>query len=154
MVIKQFYDSCSSNSSPHFLKLKTFYWQVLFWVLKSFTLACECNYAFKVISGQINVCFICFSTVCPAGEQWRMTVGAEFLLCERSCWDIYSSPDNCSHFVQGCICQEGLYRNTEGVCVIPALCPCRDQGILYEVCAHTPCPFILSAVSTSFHSLC
>uniref|UniRef100_A0A3Q1FCU8 SCO-spondin n=1 Tax=Acanthochromis polyacanthus TaxID=80966 RepID=A0A3Q1FCU8_9TELE len=60
-------------------------------------------------------------------------------LCERSCQDIYSSsPVNCSRSSEGCVCQEGLYRNLDGVCVIPALCPCHDQGVLQEVTpAHT-----------------
>ncbi|KAF3703311.1 SCO-spondin Precursor [Channa argus] len=70
---------------------------------------------------------------CPVGERWRRGVSEDVLLCERSCQDIYSSsPVNCSHSTEGCVCQEGLYRNTEGVCVIPALCPCHDQGILQE----------------------
>eukprot|EP00066_Takifugu_rubripes_P029187 XP_011618453.1 PREDICTED: A disintegrin and metalloproteinase with thrombospondin motifs 10 [Takifugu rubripes] len=69
---------------------------------------------------------------CPAGERWRTSVAADPPVCERTCWDIYSPPAACSHWVQGCTCQEGLYRNTDGVCVIPALCPCRDQGIQYE----------------------
>ncbi|KAM9839429.1 LOW QUALITY PROTEIN: SCO-spondin [Aulostomus maculatus] len=70
---------------------------------------------------------------CPDGEQWRGSLSEEAPLCERSCQDIYSSfPFNCSHSSEGCVCQEGLYRNTESVCVIPALCPCYDQGILQE----------------------
>ena len=77
------------------------------------------------------------SAVCPVGERWRRSVSEEVLLCERSCQDIYSPPINCSHSAEGCVCQEGLYRNTEGVCVIPALCPCHDQGMLWEVCIHT-----------------
>uniref|UniRef100_A0A8D3EE01 SCO-spondin n=1 Tax=Scophthalmus maximus TaxID=52904 RepID=A0A8D3EE01_SCOMX len=76
--------------------------------------------------------FNCTSETCPDGEQWRRSVSEEVLLCERSCQDIYSSfPVNCSH-AEGCVCHEGLYRNTEGMCVIPALCPCHDQGILRE----------------------
>uniref|UniRef100_A0AAZ1XVT6 VWFC domain-containing protein n=1 Tax=Oreochromis aureus TaxID=47969 RepID=A0AAZ1XVT6_OREAU len=70
---------------------------------------------------------------CPDGEQWRRTTSEEILLCERSCQDIYSSsPVNCSHSAEGCVCQEGLYRNPEGTCVIPALCPCHDRGVLWE----------------------
>uniref|UniRef100_A0A8C9YIB5 SCO-spondin n=1 Tax=Sander lucioperca TaxID=283035 RepID=A0A8C9YIB5_SANLU len=68
---------------------------------------------------------------CPDGEQWKRSASEEVPLCERSCQDIYSSsPVNCSRSVEGCVCGEGLYRNTEGVCVIPALCPCHDQGNL------------------------
>lgn len=80
------------------------------------------------------------SAECPAGEQWKRTVSEEVPLCERSCQDIYSPPVNCSHSAEGCVCQEGLYRNTEGACIIPALCPCHDQGVLREVrtmLAHT-----------------
>ncbi|XP_061570036.1 SCO-spondin [Cololabis saira] len=70
---------------------------------------------------------------CPAGERWRRSVSEETPLCERSCQDIYSSPPvNCSRAAEGCVCQEGLYRNPAGGCVIPALCPCLDQGVLRE----------------------
>ncbi|CAG5895700.1 unnamed protein product [Menidia menidia] len=70
---------------------------------------------------------------CPDGEQWKRRVSEEAPLCERSCQDIYSSsPVNCSRFTDGCVCQEGSYRNPEGGCVIPALCPCHDQGVLWE----------------------
>ncbi|XP_056155186.1 SCO-spondin [Lampris incognitus] len=70
---------------------------------------------------------------CRDGEQWRRSVSEEVPVCERSCNEIYtSSPVNCSGSMEGCVCQEGLYRNTDGVCVIPALCPCHDQGILRE----------------------
>uniref|UniRef100_A0A8C9YCU5 SCO-spondin n=1 Tax=Sander lucioperca TaxID=283035 RepID=A0A8C9YCU5_SANLU len=74
-----------------------------------------------------------FCDACPDGEQWKRSASEEVPLCERSCQDIYSSsPVNCSRSVEGCVCGEGLYRNTEGVCVIPALCPCHDQGNLRE----------------------
>lgn len=61
----------------------------------------------------------------------------DFALCERSCEDVYyPTPINCSHSSEGCVCQEGLYRNTDGLCVIPALCPCHDQGVVREVNTH------------------
>ncbi|KAI3355049.1 hypothetical protein L3Q82_017927, partial [Scortum barcoo] len=78
-----------------------------------------------------TTCLALTDCSCPDGEQWRRST-EEVPLCERSCQDIYSSPVNCSRSAEGCVCGEGLYRNTEGVCVIPALCPCHDQGILQE----------------------
>ncbi|XP_037550324.1 SCO-spondin-like [Nematolebias whitei] len=76
---------------------------------------------------------IALDCVCPDGEHWRRSVSEDVPLCERSCQDIYSpSPVNCSHSAEGCVCQEGLYRNQEGVCVIPALCPCHEQEIVWE----------------------
>ncbi|XP_068160698.1 SCO-spondin [Antennarius striatus] len=69
---------------------------------------------------------------CPVEEQWRRSVSEEVLLCERSCQEIYSPPINCSHSSEGCVCRGGFYRNTQGGCVIPALCPCHDQGVLRE----------------------
>lgn len=73
---------------------------------------------------------------CPDGERWRRKrVSEDVQLCERSCEEIYTtSPVNCTHGGEGCACEEGLYRNgTEGKCVIPALCPCHDRGVLREV---------------------
>lgn len=58
-------------------------------------------------------------------------------LCERSCRDIYSAPANCSGAAEGCVCQEGLYRSVEGVCVIAALCPCHERAAMWEVHTHT-----------------
>ncbi|KAM9774698.1 SCO-spondin [Syngnathus typhle] len=73
---------------------------------------------------------------CPDGERWkrRRSLSEDVPLCERSCEDIYSpTPVNCNHSSAGCVCQDGLYRNTRGVCVIPALCPCHDeQGVMQE----------------------
>uniref|UniRef100_A0A3P8V8E3 SCO-spondin n=1 Tax=Cynoglossus semilaevis TaxID=244447 RepID=A0A3P8V8E3_CYNSE len=71
---------------------------------------------------------------CPDGEQWRRKrVSEDVQLCERSCEEIYTtSPVNCTHGGEGCVCEEGLYRKTEGKCVIPALCPCHDRGVLRE----------------------
>uniref|UniRef100_A0A667YJF4 SCO-spondin n=1 Tax=Myripristis murdjan TaxID=586833 RepID=A0A667YJF4_9TELE len=70
---------------------------------------------------------------CPDGERWGRSVSEDVPVCERSCEEIYaSSPVNCSRSAEGCVCQDGLYRNTEGVCIIPALCPCHDQGMLRE----------------------
>ncbi|XP_070960618.1 SCO-spondin [Oncorhynchus clarkii lewisi] len=69
---------------------------------------------------------------CPDGERWRKSVSEALSVCERSCVEIYlTSPLNCSA-TEGCMCKEGLYRNAEGLCVIPALCPCEDQGVLRE----------------------
>ncbi|PWA22452.1 hypothetical protein CCH79_00015402 [Gambusia affinis] len=73
---------------------------------------------------------------CPSGERWRRSRPEEEEAppCERSCGDIYSTPPaSCSRLAGGCVCLEGLYRNPEGTCVIPALCPCHDQGVLREV---------------------
>uniref|UniRef100_A0AAY5K320 SCO-spondin n=1 Tax=Esox lucius TaxID=8010 RepID=A0AAY5K320_ESOLU len=73
---------------------------------------------------------------CPNGERWARSVSEALSVCERSCEEIYLAvPHNCSSN-EGCVCEEGLYRNTEGRCVIPALCPCEDEGTLREVCAH------------------
>ncbi|XP_077410354.1 SCO-spondin [Vanacampus margaritifer] len=72
---------------------------------------------------------------CPDGQRWkrRRSLSRDFPLCERSCEDIYSpAAVNCSHSSEGCVCQEGLYRNTDGACVIPALCPCHDHGAVQE----------------------
>lgn len=81
-------------------------------------------------------CVVC--AACPDGEQWRRSTSEEAPLCERSCQDIYSSPPvSCSHSSGSCVCREGLYRDAGGACVIPALCPCRDQGVLREVRTHT-----------------
>uniref|UniRef100_A0A3Q3AAE4 SCO-spondin n=1 Tax=Kryptolebias marmoratus TaxID=37003 RepID=A0A3Q3AAE4_KRYMA len=77
-----------------------------------------------VCQGGIFSCTSEVCDVCPDGEHWRRTVSEDVPLCERSCQDIYSSsPVNCSHSAEGCVCREGLYRSPEGVCVIPALCP-------------------------------
>ncbi|XP_062336365.1 SCO-spondin [Osmerus eperlanus] len=66
---------------------------------------------------------------CPSGERWR---GEAAQVCERTCVEMYqSAPFTCSH-AQGCVCQDGLYRNTHGHCVIPALCPCEEGGQLLE----------------------
>ncbi|KAF1372722.1 hypothetical protein PFLUV_G00250360 [Perca fluviatilis] len=90
-------------------------------------------YRYSVCQRGVFNCTSKFCDACPDGEQWKRSASEEVPLCERSCQDIYSSsPVNCSRSVEGCVCGEGLYRNTEGVCVIPALCPCHDQGILRE----------------------
>uniref|UniRef100_A0A8C8IE07 SCO-spondin n=1 Tax=Oncorhynchus tshawytscha TaxID=74940 RepID=A0A8C8IE07_ONCTS len=74
---------------------------------------------------------------CPDGERWRKSVSEALSVCERSCVEIYlTSPLNCSA-TEGCMCKEGLYRNAEGLCVIPALCPCEDQGVLRKVHTQT-----------------
>ncbi|XP_028825016.1 SCO-spondin-like [Denticeps clupeoides] len=70
---------------------------------------------------------------CPEGERWGRSVSGR--LCERGCGDIYlPTPLNCTSpgATEGCVCEEGLYRDDGGQCVIPALCPCVDDGILRE----------------------
>ncbi|KAJ8413270.1 hypothetical protein AAFF_G00092660 [Aldrovandia affinis] len=41
-----------------------------------------------------------------------------------------AAPLNCTGLApeQGCVCQEGRYRNAEGQCVIAALCECDGEG--------------------------
>ncbi|KAJ8010539.1 hypothetical protein DPEC_G00076130 [Dallia pectoralis] len=69
---------------------------------------------------------------CPNGERWARSTSEALSVCEKSCGEIYMAiPQNCSSD-EGCVCEEGLYRNTEGHCVIPALCPCEDEGTLRE----------------------
>ncbi|KAL1006349.1 hypothetical protein UPYG_G00071200, partial [Umbra pygmaea] len=69
---------------------------------------------------------------CPIGERWVRSVPEALSVCERSCEEIYlTSPLNCSSS-EGCVCEEGGYRNPEGRCVIPALCPCDDKEALKE----------------------
>uniref|UniRef100_G3N7U1 SCO-spondin n=1 Tax=Gasterosteus aculeatus aculeatus TaxID=481459 RepID=G3N7U1_GASAC len=87
---------------------------------------------------------------CPDSEQWGRSTLDELTLCERSCWDIYSSSlVNCSRSSEGCVCREGLYRNPGGVCVIAALCPCHDQGIQREELSSS-----VSFISIIFFLLC
>ncbi|XP_028290490.1 SCO-spondin [Gouania willdenowi] len=78
--------------------------------------------------------------VCPDGESWKrrmkrmvMMEEEEEHLCERSCEDIYSSSSShCTNSTEGCVCEQGLYRHPGGACVIPALCPCYQEGALRE----------------------
>uniref|UniRef100_A0A087Y443 SCO-spondin n=1 Tax=Poecilia formosa TaxID=48698 RepID=A0A087Y443_POEFO len=100
-----------------------------------------------VIQHRCNTCvcrsgaFSCTSEscdACPSGERWRRSQPEEEEAppCERSCGDIYSAPPaSCSRSAGGCVCLEGLYRNPVGSCVIPALCPCHDQGVLPHLCS-------------------
>ncbi|KAM6977691.1 SCO-spondin [Aplochiton taeniatus] len=70
---------------------------------------------------------------CPEGERWRRSVSELAPLCERGCAEVHdSAPLNCSRAVEECMCEEGRYRNQEGACVIPALCPCDHRGALRE----------------------
>uniref|UniRef100_A0A6Q2XSV2 SCO-spondin n=1 Tax=Esox lucius TaxID=8010 RepID=A0A6Q2XSV2_ESOLU len=67
---------------------------------------------------------------CPNGERWARSVSEALSVCERSCEEIYLAvPHNCSSN-EGCVCEEGLYRNTEGRCVIPALLDMDSECLL------------------------
>ncbi|TSK16074.1 SCO-spondin [Bagarius yarrelli] len=75
--------------------------------------------------------------VCPEGERWRRSMSESERVCDRGCVDMYSSePLNCtevSTLSEGCVCEDGSYRDAEGRCVIPALCQCEgEDGILRE----------------------
>lgn len=83
-----------------------------------------------------------FAVACPEGERWRQSMSVSERVCDRGCMDMYSAePLNCtemSRLSEGCVCEDGLYRDTEGRCVIPALCQCEGKdGILREVCTQT-----------------
>ncbi|KAG5268284.1 hypothetical protein AALO_G00210820 [Alosa alosa] len=75
---------------------------------------------------------------CPEGETWRRTdAGSRGVFCERTCEDMYlSSALNCTdahdNHTEGCVCEEGRYRDNQGRCVIPALCQCDDEGTLRD----------------------
>ncbi|KAI5606502.1 SCO-spondin, partial [Silurus asotus] len=75
--------------------------------------------------------------VCPEGERWRRSTSESERVCERGCVDMYSAePLNCtevSRLSEGCVCEDGSYRDADGRCVIPALCQCEaEDGILRE----------------------
>lgn len=68
-------------------------------------------------------------------------------VCERGCVDMYlTEPLNCteaSRLSEGCVCEDGRYRDAEGRCVIPALCQCEgEEGILREVYTQTHTHFL------------
>ncbi|XP_036410900.1 SCO-spondin [Megalops cyprinoides] len=72
---------------------------------------------------------------CPEGERWRRSVPGLAPACERSCAEMYLAvPLNCTGqgVEEGCVCQEGHYRNAEGRCVIAALCECEEAGVRRE----------------------
>ncbi|KAJ8278768.1 hypothetical protein COCON_G00058340 [Conger conger] len=72
---------------------------------------------------------------CPAGERWSRGGPGAGPACERSCREMYeATPQNCSARAeeQGCVCAEGLYRNTAGRCVIAARCECYEEGAWRE----------------------
>uniref|UniRef100_A0A8B9LLU8 SCO-spondin n=1 Tax=Astyanax mexicanus TaxID=7994 RepID=A0A8B9LLU8_ASTMX len=74
---------------------------------------------------------------CPEGERWRRSVLEMDRVCERGCVDMYrAEPLNCTSthgMSEGCVCEDGRYRSTDGRCVIPALCQCEDEdGTLRE----------------------
>ncbi|XP_075773059.1 SCO-spondin-like, partial [Pelodiscus sinensis] len=67
--------------------------------------------------------------VCPAGERWAGPAEP----CERTCQQIYQEPGhNCSAGPEpGCVCEAGRYRNSSGLCVTAAHCPCEHGGQLH-----------------------
>ncbi|KAJ8277520.1 hypothetical protein GJAV_G00076090, partial [Gymnothorax javanicus] len=72
---------------------------------------------------------------CPAGERWWRGGTEAAPPCERSCREMYlATPVNCTgrSVEQGCTCEEGLYRNVAGRCVIAALCECYEDGAWRE----------------------
>lgn len=82
--------------------------------------------------------FVLVVAACPEGERWKPRMSETERVCMRSCMDIYrTDPLNCTQLnslTEGCVCEDGLYRNAEGLCVIPALCQCEEKdGTLREV---------------------
>ncbi|KAI4898140.1 hypothetical protein NFI96_015403, partial [Prochilodus magdalenae] len=74
---------------------------------------------------------------CPEGERWRRSVSDVERVCERGCVDMYKAePLNCTStntVSEGCVCEDGRYRDADGRCVIPALCQCEEEdGTLRE----------------------
>ncbi|XP_037393266.1 SCO-spondin [Pygocentrus nattereri] len=74
---------------------------------------------------------------CPEGERWRRSMSEAERVCERGCVDMYKAePLNCTTtnaISEGCVCEDGRYRNADGRCVIPALCQCEEEdGTLRE----------------------
>ncbi|XP_053349644.1 SCO-spondin [Clarias gariepinus] len=74
---------------------------------------------------------------CPEGERWRQSMSESERVCDRGCVDMYSAePLNCTaarRLSEGCVCEDGRYRDADSRCVIPALCQCEgDDGILRE----------------------
>ncbi|KAL7874681.1 hypothetical protein SRHO_G00056510, partial [Serrasalmus rhombeus] len=74
---------------------------------------------------------------CPEGERWRRSMSEAERVCERGCVDMYKAePLNCTTtnaISEGCVCEDGHYRNADGRCVIPALCQCEEEdGTLRE----------------------
>lgn len=83
-----------------------------------------------------------FAVACPEGERWRRSTSESERVCDRGCVDMYSAePLNCteaSRLSEGCVCEEGRYRDAKGRCVIPALCQCEgEDGTLQEVYTQT-----------------
>uniref|UniRef100_A0A8C4QKR3 VWFC domain-containing protein n=1 Tax=Eptatretus burgeri TaxID=7764 RepID=A0A8C4QKR3_EPTBU len=59
-----------------------------------------------------------------------------------------------------CICEPGQYRNSTGHCVIPALCECHDNGLVFsagqrwqENCSHCHCVNGMKICQTSCPTL-
>ncbi|XP_071974235.1 uncharacterized protein [Engystomops pustulosus] len=73
-----------------------------------------------------NVCHS-YTATCQAAHTYSYTVST----CTPSCRGL-SEPDvTCKHdigFVDGCICEDGTYRDDNGNCVLPSLCSCYYKG--------------------------
>ncbi|XP_040264810.1 mucin-5AC-like [Bufo bufo] len=73
-----------------------------------------------------NICHS-YTTTCQPGHVYSYTVST----CMPSCRSL-SEPDiTCKYdigTVDGCICEDGTYRDDSGGCVVPALCSCYYKG--------------------------
>ncbi|XP_066438472.1 mucin-5AC-like [Eleutherodactylus coqui] len=71
---------------------------------------------------------ICHSyTTCKPGEAYSYTVST----CLPTCRSLSERDVTCDidfEEVDGCICEDGTYRDDNGQCVLPAVCPCYHKG--------------------------